>query len=120
MQGKFSEFIFSLQPLGSDKGVVQQEINDTDIENAVVIIPALADVVAHDDFREGIAGQRKRLVFGDGLFLRSQRISGLNVGLFAAGGRNEVDFPCNRRDSSFGIFFTALDDADVHGAIPDL
>lgn len=60
--------------------------------------------MTHDDLRERIAGQREGLVLGDGLFLRSQRIGGLNVGLFAAGGCNEVDFPRNRRDLSFGIF----------------
>ena len=90
-----------------------------DIENAVIIIPTLADVMTHDDFRERIAGQRKGLILGDRLFLRSQRIGRLNVGLLAAGGCNEVDFPRNRRDLSFGIFLIAIDDADVNGAFTD-
>ena len=32
---------------------------------------------------------------------------------------NEVDFPRNRRDLSFGIFLIAIDDADVNGAFTD-
>ncbi len=47
----------------SDKRIIQQEVDDADIENAVVVIPTLADVMTHDHLREGIAGQRKRLVF---------------------------------------------------------
>ena len=43
----------------------------------------------------------------------------MNVGLLAAGGCNEVDFPRNRRDLSFGIFLIAIDDADVNGAFAD-
>ena len=96
--------------MDSDKRVIQQEVDDADIENAIVIIPALANVMTHDDFRERIAGQRKRLVFGDCVFLRSQRIGRLNVGLLTARGCNEVDFPRNRRDLSFGIFLISVDD----------
>ena len=105
--------------MDSDKRVIQQEVDDADIENAIVIIPALANVMTHDDFRERIAGQRKRLVFGDCLFLRSQRIGRLNVGLLTARGCNEVDFPRNRRDLSFGIFLISVDDTDVNGAFTD-
>ena len=42
--------------MDSDKRVIQQEVDDADIENAIVIIPALANVMTHDDFRERIAG----------------------------------------------------------------
>ena len=103
----------------SDKRVIQQEVDDADIENAVVIIPTLANVMTHDDLREGIAGQREGLVFGDCLFLCSQCVGGLNIGLLAAGGCNEVNFPRNRRDLSFGIFLIAIDDANVNGAFTD-
>ena len=103
----------------SDKRIIQQEVDDADIENAVFVIPTLANVMTHDDLREGIAGQRKRLVFGDRLFLRSKRIGRLNICLLAAGGRNEVNFPCDRRELSFGIFLIALDNADVNGAFTD-
>ncbi len=66
--------------------------------------------MAHDDLRKRIAGQRERLIFSDCLFLCSQRVGRLNVGLLAAGGCNEVDFPRDRRDLSFGIFLIAIDD----------
>lgn len=75
--------------------------------------------MTHDDLRERIAGQREGLILGDGLFLCSQCVGGLNVGLLAAGGCNEVDFPRDRSDPSFGIFLIAIDDADVNGAFTD-
>ena len=59
--------------------------------------------MTHDNLRERIAGQRERLILGDCLFLCSQCVGRLNVGLLAAGGCNEVDFPRNRSDLSFGI-----------------
>lgn len=37
--------------MDSDKRVIQQEVDDADIENAIVIIPALANVMTHDDFQ---------------------------------------------------------------------
>ena len=49
----------------SQKSVVQQKVDDADIEDAALIIPTLTDVMAYNDFREGITGQRKRLVLGD-------------------------------------------------------
>ena len=103
----------------SNKCVVQQKVDDADIEDAVLIIPAFTNIMAHNDLREGIAGQCERLVFGDCLFLRSQSIGRLNIGLFAAGGCNEVNFPCNLSGLSFGISFIAVDDADVNGAFTD-
>ena len=39
---------------------IQQKINQTDIQHAVVVVPAFADILADNDFREGIAGQSKR------------------------------------------------------------
>ena len=75
--------------------------------------------MTHDDLRERITGQRKRLILGDRLFLRSQRVGRLNIGFLAAGGCNEVNFPRNWRDLSFGIFLVAIDDADVNGAFTD-
>ena len=66
--------------------------------------------MTHDDLLERIAGQRERLILGDRLFLGSQCVGRLNVGLLAAGGCNEVDFPRNRRELSFGIFLIAIDD----------
>ena len=101
---------------GSDKHIIQQEVDDADIENTVVIIPTLANVMTHDNLRKRIAGQREGLVFGDCLFLGPQCVGGLNVGLLTTGGRNEVDLPRDRRDPSFGIFLIAIDDADVNGA----
>ena len=101
---------------GSDKHVIQQEVDNSDIENTVVIIPTLANVMTHDNLRKRIAGQREGLVFGDCLFLGPQCVGGLNVGLLTTGGRNEVDLPRDRRDPSFGIFLIAIDDADVNGA----
>ena len=76
--------------------------------------------MTHDNLRERIAGQREGFIFSDCLFLCSQRIGGLNVGLFAAGGCNEVDFPRDRSDPSFGIFLIAIDDANVNGAFTDI
>ena len=92
-----------------DKLLIQKEINHIDIQNAVIIIPTLADIVTHNDLRERIAGQREGLILGDCLFLCSQCVGGLNVGLLAAGGCNEVDFPRNRSDLSFGIFLIAME-----------
>ena len=103
----------------SDKRVIQQKVDDANIEDAVVIIPTLTNVMTHDDLRERITGQRKRLILGDRLFLRSQRVGRLNIGFLAAGGCNEVNFPRNWRDLSFGIFLVAIDDADVNGAFTD-
>ena len=103
----------------SNKRVVQQKVDDADIEDAVLIIPTLTNIMAHNDLREGITGQCERLVFGDRLFLRSQSIGRLNIGLFAAGGCNEVNFPCNLSGLSLGISFIAVDDADVNGAFTD-
>ena len=48
-----------------DKRVIQQEVNDADIENAVIIIPTLTNIMTHNDLREGIAGQREGLVLGE-------------------------------------------------------
>ena len=62
-----------------------------------------------DDFRERIAGQREGLVFGNCLFLCSQCVGRLNIGFLAARGCNEVDFPRNRSDLSFGIFLIAME-----------
>lgn len=103
----------------SDKRVIQQEVDDADIENAALIIPTLADVMADNDLREGIAGQRERLILGDRLFRCSQCVGRLDIGLLATGGCNEVDFPCDRHDLSFGIFLVAIDNADVNGAFTD-
>ena len=75
--------------------------------------------MTHNDLRERIAGQREGLILGDGLFLCSQRVGGLNVGLFPAGGCNEVNFPRDRCDFAFGIFLISVDDADVNGAFTD-
>ena len=47
------------------KFLIQKEINHIDIQNAVIIIPTLADIVTHDDLRERIAGQREGLIFSD-------------------------------------------------------
>ena len=102
-----------------DKRVIQQKVDDADIENSIVVIPTLANVMAHDDLRERIAGQREGLIFGDCLLLGLQCVGGLNVGLLTPGGRNEVDLPRDRRDPSFGIFLIAIDDADVNGAFTD-
>ena len=49
----------------SQKSVVQQKVDDAYIEDAALIIPTLTDVMAYNDLREGITGQRKRLVLGD-------------------------------------------------------
>ena len=68
----------------SDKRVIQQKVDDANIEDAVVIIPTLTNVMTHDDLREGITGQREGFVFRDCLFLCSQSVGGLNVGLLAA------------------------------------
>ena len=103
----------------SQKSVVQQKVDDAYIEDAALIIPTLTDVMAYNDLREGITGQRKRLVLGDCLFLRSQGIGGLNICLLSFGGRNEVDFPCPLRNLTFGILFIAVDDSDVNGAFTD-
>ena len=70
--------------------------------------------MTHNNLRERIAGQRERLILGDCLFLCSQCVGRLNVGLLAAGGCNEVNFPRNRSDVSLGIFLIAIDDADVN------
>ena len=43
--------------------IIQQEINDADIENAVVIIPTLADVVTDNNLWEGISGIAKQIGF---------------------------------------------------------
>ena len=75
--------------------------------------------MTHDNLWKGIAGQREGLVLGDCLFLCSQSVGGLNVGLLATGGCNEVDLPCDRHDLSFGIFLVAIDNADVNGAFTD-
>ena len=57
--------------MDSDKRVIKQEVDDADIENAIVIIPTLTNVMTHDDLRERITGQRKRLILGARLFLSS-------------------------------------------------
>ena len=62
-----------------------------------------------NDLREGIAGQRERLILGDRLFRCSQCVGRLDIGLLATGGCNEVDFPRNRSDLSFGIFLIAME-----------
>ena len=103
----------------SDKRVIQQKVDDADIEDAVVIIPALANVMAYDNLWEGITGKGERLVLGDCLFLCSQSVGGLNVGFLATGGCNEVDFPCNLSNLPLGILLIAVDDTDVNGAFTD-
>ena len=80
------------------------ERGNRDIEDAVIIIPTLADVVADNDLRERITSQCEWLVLGNCLFLCSQSVGRLNVGLFAARDRNKVDFSCNRRDLSLAFF----------------
>ena len=75
--------------------------------------------MTHNNLRERIAGQREGLIFGYRLFLCSQRIGRLNVGLLASGGCNEVNFSCDRRNLAFGIFLIVIDDADVNGAFTD-
>ena len=75
--------------------VVQQKVNNADIENAIVIIPTLADVVPHNDLGEGIPGERKRLILCKRLFLRTKCIGRLNINLLAAGMGNKVDLPCH-------------------------
>lgn len=45
--------------------IVQKEVNDVDVKDTIVIIPTLADVVAHNDFWKGITGLSKRLVLAD-------------------------------------------------------
>ena len=39
---------------------IQQKINQTDVQHAIFIIPAFADVLTDNDFREGVSGQSKR------------------------------------------------------------
>ena len=76
--------------------------------------------MTHDNLWKEIAGQREGLVLGDCLFLCSQSVGRLNVGLPAAGGCNEVNLPCNRSGLSPGIFLIAIDNADVNRAFTDL
>lgn len=73
--------------------VIQQKIYDADIQNAVIIIPALADIMPYNELREGISGQGEGLVLCNGFFRGSQRVGRLDIGFLASGVRNKVYLP---------------------------
>ena len=84
-------------PPRSDYRIVKEEIHHADIEDAVVVIPPLSDVVAHDNLRERVAGQGEGPAFSGGLLLRPQGVGGLDVGLFAASGGDKIDLYRRRK-----------------------
>ena len=49
--------------------------------------------MSNDDLGEGVAGEGEGFVFGGDLFLRLHGVGGLDVHLFSALGRDEVNLP---------------------------
>ena len=70
----------------SNNTLIQKKIDNPNIQYPVIIIPAFAYIMAHNDLGEGIAGQCKGLVFGFCFSCIVQSIGGLDISLFAAQG----------------------------------
>lgn len=75
----------------SNNGFIQQEVDDTNVENAVVIVPAFSDVVTDNDFREEISGQCKWPEFLNSFILCRKRIGRLNVCFSSSGISDKVN-----------------------------
>jgi len=58
-----ANFIYLLSLNTLNYAFIKQKINYPYIQNTLIVIPALADIVSHYNFREGIAGKKKRLIF---------------------------------------------------------
>ena len=86
--------------------LIKQKIQNTDIQDALLIIPALANIMPHNDFREGIPRQTKGFVFSDRFLFSFQRISGLDVGFSSSARCDKVNFPGNLN----GLTVTVEDD----------
>ena len=99
--------------LNSDNRIVQQKVNDADVQNAGIIIPAFANVMPDHDFWKRVSGQTEWLIFRDRFFLRFQCVGGLNIGLFAATGGNEIDLAGNLCQLTGSVLFAAVDNADI-------
>ena len=66
LSARFNEFL------------IKQKIQNTDIQDALLIIPALTNIMPHNDFREEISRPTKKFVFSDRFLFSFQRISGLD------------------------------------------
>ena len=44
-----------------DRGI-KKKVQNTDVQNTVIVIPTLADIMTHNNLREGISGKRERSV----------------------------------------------------------
>lgn len=63
-------------------GFVQQEVKYTNVQDTFIVIPAFSYIVADNDFRKGIAGKGKGLIFRFCFFLRAEGVGGLYIGFF--------------------------------------
>ena len=52
----------------SDYIIIKQKINNTNIQDTLVVIPTLMNVVANDYFRKRVTCQLKRFIFNFCLF----------------------------------------------------
>ena len=94
---------------------VEQEVEKTDVGDAVVIVGArLAWVVGDDEFRERIAGVAKRKGFLLALLRIRNRVGGLDVNLLCAAIHHEIDLVLAELMNA-GRIFVSLDDTDIHG-----
>ena len=102
------------------KRIVQQEVQDTDIQHAVVIIPSFTDVMTDNDFRECVTSHRQGPVLCRNFSIGVQGIRRLNISPFAASRGYEIDLPCDLGALPLSVFLCTIDDADIHFAAADM
>ena len=75
--------------------------------------------MSNDDLGKGVAGEGERFVFGGDLILRFHGVGGLDVHLFPALGRDEVDLPWRLHGIAGLVPFERVYDPDIHGTPAD-
>ena len=94
--------------------MIQEEVNNSDIEYSVIIVPAFTEIMANNDFWEGIAGQAKGPILNFCLLVIGQRIGGLNIYPFSANSSNEINLSWYLHATPFLIGIGAVNNAHIH------
>ena len=94
--------------------LIKQKIQNADIQDTFFIIPALANIMTHNDFRKGISRQTKRSVFSDCFLFSFQRISGLDVGFSSSARCDKVNLPGNLNGLTGFILLSSVHNANIH------
>jgi len=92
---------------------IKKEIQDTDIQDALFIIPALANIMPYNDFREEISRQTKRFVFSGCFLFSFQRVSRLDVGFSSSARCDKINLPGDLNGPTGFILLGSVNNANI-------